>query len=684
MTKTKRTQSIGKKLILMLVGISTLSALITGSVLFAYEWNSAEKDSRNNLTVISETLSPNLTAAILFEDMSTAHELIKPLLMRDSIVYSHVANNNGKVLARVGNEASFLDFNPEKYISVSSDLTYEDQSYGTLHIIEDRSYIDKKSQFYFFFITLVILLNVGICLGISIRLKEKFVAPILQLATLAKKVSHEGNYAIRANRYGDDEITELTDYFNHMLDTIEERDLYLESEVKDRTEEIEKVNFQLRRQAYTDSLTDLPNRHFFYESLRRTIKESFDHNLQFSLMFIDLDGFKEVNDTLGHDYGDLLLIEVSRRLQHCVRESDIVARLGGDEFTLIIKGLNSTDRINLIAEDILSNISKPYQVKDEPVYVSGSLGVALFPADGNNVEDLVKHADQAMYESKHSGRNCYRYFTEALQVDALKRKSMSDELRSAVENNNFELYYQPIVNLNNNTVVKAEALIRWRRNDGQLTPPEDFIPLAEDIGLINEMTDWVSKEALRSALEWRKYADVDFQVSINTSPSLYKGEPTWFDQWLSYLDAQSAPHQLISMEITEGLLMQSDTALKAQLIRLRDHGIEVSIDDFGVGYSSLSYLQKLDIDVLKIDKSFITDLTENSASLALCKAIIVMAHQLDLKVIAEGVETKQQHEILVTVGCDYGQGFFYSKPIPGELFMEKFVTKKLAHAPIIH
>lgn len=676
MNKLKKTGSVGNKLLIMLVGISTLSAMITASVLFVNEWFSATNEQQKNLTSIAEILAPNLITAVMFDDNQTINELIQPLEKRHEIIYSRVVRSDSSIVTSIGDRKTYqtLIESSNEYIIIKKSLVFDEQNFGELLIVADRSYVENRSQFYFYFLVVLILVNFVICLIVSLSLRNKFVAPIIQLASLAKKVSSNNDYSLRAKKISNDEVADLTDYFNQMLDTIEERDQYLESQVSDRTKEIELANKNLRLQAYSDSLTGLPNRHYFYEKLQRTIDYSKRYNLKFSLIFIDLDNFKEINDTLGHDYGDLLLIETSRRLVECVRETDTVARLGGDEFTLIIQDLSSRERINAVADKILKCLSKSFQLKSERVFVSGSIGITVYPADGDSVEALVKHADQAMYESKHAGRNCYRFFTNELQVNAQNKKVLSDDLRCAVYENEFVLHYQPIIELKTGEMAKAEALVRWVHPSKGIIQPTSFITIAEDMGFIYEISSWVAGTALKKSINWRSITGREIPVSINTSPLLYRGSPTWIESWLLSMKDNNIPGKLITIEITESLLMQSNDSIKTQLIKLRDHGVEVSIDDFGVGYSSLSYLQELDIDVLKIDQSFVKRIEKGNDSLALCEAVIVMAHRIGLKVIAEGIETTKQHELLMEAGCDYGQGYYYSEPLSVEAFEERFIT----------
>ncbi len=423
------------------------------------------------------------------------------------------------------------------------------------------------------------------------------------------------------------------------------------------------------KQANFDSLTGLPNRDMFRDRLEQETKKSDRTNHPLALLLIDLDQFKEVNDTLGHDVGDKLLNETAQRISGCVRDSDTVARLGGDEFAVILSELSEHSHAEEIAQKIISKLVEPFHLGDEVIYVSASIGITLYPDDTRNIDALMKNADQAMYVAKNKGRNRFSYFTQELQDAAQARLRLSNDLRGALAADQFKLYFQPIVELGTGKIIKAEALIRWQHPIRGMVSPIDFIPLTEETGLINEIGDWVFKEAARWGSSWRAQFDADFQVSVNMSPVQFKVESLIFaDEWFTHLHEQGLSGNNIVVEITEGLLLNAEPDIMDKLIRLRDAGVQVAIDDFGTGYSSLSYLNKFHIDYLKIDQSFTRDLETDENNIALSEAIIVMAHRLGLKVIAEGVETPGQQKLLADSGCDYAQGYLYSKPVPPEEF----------------
>ena len=425
---------------------------------------------------------------------------------------------------------------------------------------------------------------------------------------------------------------------------------------------------QIWQQANFDHLTELPNWRMFHDRLNQEIKKSRRAGLPLAVLFLDLDHFKEINDTLGHVKGDLLLIEAAQRLLSCVRESDTVARFGGDEFVLILSELGDLDSVERICECILTTLSAPFRLGDETAYVSVSIGITLYPSDATEIETLLRNADQAMYAAKNAGRNRYSYYTKAMQLVAQQRMSLSNDLHSALADNQFWLAYQPIVEFETGLIHKVEALIRWQHPIRGLVSPAEFIPIAEQSGLIVQIGDWVFREAALQVIQWNQIYGKNIQTSINISPVQFRsgnsnnGQSMWFD----YLKELGLSGTNIVMEITEGLLMDASEMIVRKLLAFRDNGIQVSLDDFGTGYSSLSYLKEFDIDYIKIDQSFVRHLEPNSSDLALCEAMIVMAHKLGIKVIAEGVETAEQRDLLIAAGCDYGQGYLFSKPLPAK------------------
>ena len=436
----------------------------------------------------------------------------------------------------------------------------------------------------------------------------------------------------------------------------------------------------IRQQAFYDALTGLPNRRMLRDRLEQEIKRSKRDTQQLGLLFIDLDHFKEVNDTLGHDRGDLLLVEAGRRLKACVRESDTVARMGGDEFTVILTELPGSTYLDGILQKILRTLAEVFQLGTEQVFVSASIGITLYPTDATDIEELFKNADQALYVAKGAGRNRFSFFTPALQEAAQTRVRLAGDLRTALAEQQFRVVYQPIVALATGAIHKAEALIRWHHPTRGLVSPAAFVPIAESSGLIVDIGEWVFQQAVRQVQSWRHTLAPDFQISVNKSPVQFHHDRAGKAPWAAQLAAQGLSGDSIVVEITEGLLLDTSSSVADTLLALRDAGIRVSLDDFGTGYSSLSYLQKFDIDFVKIDQSFVRHLIADSTDLALCKAIIVMAHALGMQVIAEGVETASQRDLLAAAGCDYAQGFFYARPLSApdfEAFMASYTPISL-------
>ncbi|MES2320120.1 MAG: EAL domain-containing protein [Pseudomonadota bacterium] len=422
------------------------------------------------------------------------------------------------------------------------------------------------------------------------------------------------------------------------------------------------------QQANFDALTSLPNRHMFMDRLNNETRKA-DRNAAFlALLFIDLDHFKEVNDRFGHAMGDQVLMEASRRIATCVRGTDTLARLGGDEFTVILAGLDHVGSVERVARSIVALLALPFDLDGEKVFLSASIGIALYPPDAGDVNTLVERADRAMYASKNAGRNRFSYYTPELQEAALARQSIAADLRAAIAAQQFEILYQPIVSLQTGAVHKAEALLRWRHPTRGLLGPAEFIPFAESNGLIVEIGDWVFRQAASQAARWQRLIDPAFQVSVNKSPVQFRRDAGLYESWIAYLAELDLPSNSIVIEITESVLMDGVEQVIERLRQYRAMGLQVSLDDFGTGYASLSHLKRFDIDFVKIDQSFIATLENDDGDLALCEAIIAMAHKLGLKVVAEGVETKVQRALLVDAGCDYAQGYIFARPMPAVEF----------------
>lgn len=418
------------------------------------------------------------------------------------------------------------------------------------------------------------------------------------------------------------------------------------------------------QQANYDTVTGLPNRHLFQSKLEQAARHAARTNHIMALMLIDLDQFKSVNDSMGHRAGDELLGCVATRLLKCSRSADCIARVGGDEFAIIISNINEPSACTDIAINIIKGLEMPFVINGETIFISASIGISLYPSDTENLEDLFKNADQAMYAVKNSGRKNFLYYSRALYDAIHMRLRMIRNLRKGLEESQFKVYYQPIISLKTGLIARMEALVRWIHPVQGIISPDTFIPLAEDTGLIVPMGSWVASQAITQLAYWRKKYAPELKMAINLSPVQLRSQEFYDISWISTLQHEGLNGDALAIEITEGLLLNSEPRVNLNLKMMHQTGIQIAIDDFGTGYSSLAYLRKFNIDFLKIDRSFVDDL--NGVGYELCTAIIAMAHSLGLGVIAEGVETKEQEKLLIELECDYVQGYLYSKPLPAE------------------
>jgi diguanylate cyclase (GGDEF)-like protein/PAS domain S-box-containing protein len=416
-------------------------------------------------------------------------------------------------------------------------------------------------------------------------------------------------------------------------------------------------------QALYDHLTQLPNRRLFKDHLELSMARSNRYGGVVGVMFIDLDRFKLVNDTHGHAEGDELLKSVAQRLSSCMRASDTLARLGGDEFTILLADLRDPEGANVMADKILEELKLPFIVAGQEFCATASIGISIYPRDGDNAETLLKNADIAMYKVKGSGKNGYANFTQEMNSYYYERINLENELRQAIQNSEFELHYQPQINVHLNKIVGMEALIRWRHPTHGLMNPSGFIDMAEELGLIGAITDWVLDEVCSQLVRWRVKGLHDLRIAVNVSPLEFNNEDV-VDRIVSCLARYDLPGRVLDVEITENLLLHDVTDVINKVRLLREHGIRISIDDFGTRYSSLNYLRKLPVDSIKIDKSFVRDLVEHNNFSPIINAIVGIARGFGMMLLAEGVETSHQKIILQELGCEEMQGYFFSKPLP--------------------
>lgn len=428
--------------------------------------------------------------------------------------------------------------------------------------------------------------------------------------------------------------------------------------------EIKRSEERIRYQAQYDALTDLPNRQLFNDRLKMAIAHARRDEIPLGILFLDLDDFKDINDSLGHYHGDLLLQQVAQRLTECCREEDTVARLGGDEFLLIAQFIRKDEpAAAILAQRIMDTLKKPFTLGKKQVYINASIGITLYPDDGIDIETLVKNADVAMYRAKSRGKNQFNLFTDAMNREVLRRITLGNDLRGALERNEFMVYYQPKVDIQTGVVSGMEALLRWKRLKKEMVSPVEFIPLAEDTGVIYPLGEWVLSTACHQAREYGAACQRDLFMAVNLSVKQFRQENlvTIIKKTLNHTGLSP---NLLTIEITENIVITDIEATIKTLKLLKELGIHVSIDDFGTGYSSLSYLKKMPLSELKIDKSFVDDTPHSAEACAIVKTVLSLARSLNLKTVAEGVETEDQLAFLRDEGCDEIQGYLFSKPLP--------------------
>lgn len=437
-------------------------------------------------------------------------------------------------------------------------------------------------------------------------------------------------------------------------------------------------------QANYDAQTGLPNRHCYEDKMEEVILESSKKNTQFALVFIDLDDFKNVNDISGHSTGDKLLKEVADRIQTHVRAEDFVARLGGDEFVVILNNIHDFGYVDVVCKKILNIMRLPFRVDNHDYFISATIGISKYPQHSTKAEELLSFADQAMYEAKRAGRNRFSYFSNEMQESLNKKISLANELRAAINSDQFELMYQPILDLKTLKCIKAEALIRWHHPQKGLINPDEFIGIAEETGMIHQLGRWILNQSIKDMLTLRQHLGKSQQlmIGINISPKQFS-QPLYFDEFVFELKNNQLSPNDVCFEITEGLLLDASQTVTQTISRLKKEGIKFSIDDFGTGYSALGYLKKIDIDYLKIDKSFTRHLDSIINNKVLCESIISMSHKLNIKVIAEGVENEVEEEVLKEIDCDYIQGYLHGKPMHLDALIEGYLNEVVVKIDIV-
>lgn len=655
--------------LLLAQGVVTISALIVLlAIVLGYGYTSFRNDLYNDLGTQATIIERSSTAAILFDDKGTANEILSTLKLMGSINRAYLFKKNGTLLAAYEKEKKLKDpkltalrnaqssFNTHILIK---DIVFDHEMIGTLFIEANLDKLNTRLRLLILAVMIAALMGLIISLLISLKINKFLTQPILALTYLVGRVSSRHDYSVRSSLLTKDEIGSLSDGINAMLGSIELRDERLEKELA-KQKQTEKA---LDRLAYFDTVTALPNRHYFNQQLNKKIAEAVKINKICCLMFIDLDDFKVINDTYGHRVGDQLLADVGLRLKEILKAGDEVFRIGGDEFAILISDNNQFSHARELASKIIRNCAEKFIINNNDLYIGVSIGISGSTQPGIQAADLLRSADSAMYRAKNEGKNNFKFFSKEIDDESHFKNYLETALRSALTRKEFEVYYQPIVNLKSEQIVGFEALLRWHEPIYGDISPVVFIPCAERIGMIISLGEWVLRQACQQQKKLRDEFGIDFMMNVNLSGRQLRE----FDVVHKILDIVSESGinpTALNIELTESVLMDNSQSTINKFHALRAAGVSISIDDFGTGYSSLSYLKRFPINTIKIDRSFIMDISHDSEDQAITLAIIALANTLKLTVVAEGVETVEQKRILRLNNCEKAQGYLFSKPLP--------------------
>ena len=644
-----------------LVVILMLGAMLSGGYVLG------RANLLSDMRVQADMIASQSSAALMFNDTAAASETLAALRASPTVEGAALFDIDGQRVARyTRNEPS-----PDETLD---ETTREDgHRFSTFHLDIFRSVIQGQqgvgmlylradlTPLYFnllvYGLAIVTLGIAALAIGFIVtdRLQRSISTPIVELVAITRAIAEARDYSVRAPQHANDEIGELARSFNEMLIQIEARNHELARETEKR----------LNRLAHFDTVTSLPNRYYFNERLADAVQRAHRFGDSLALLLIDIDNFKIVNDTLGHNVGDELLQRVAILLAQVVRSGDSICRIGGDEFAIILPTVADHEQAGRLAAKCIKAVSGPIDINQREIYVTVSIGISLCPQDTTSASDLIKHADTAMYHAKSRGKNTSQSFLPEMRDKAQKRLNVESGLRHAIERNEFVLHYQPQIHLASGQIAGMEALVRWRHPDLGIVSPLDFIPVAEETGLIVPIGEWVLRTACAQAQVWAQQYTMPLRMAVNLSGHQFRDD-TLVARVLAILSETHLAPDLLELEITESTLMDSGPITISRLQQLRDAGIHLAIDDFGTGYSSMSYLKRFPVGMLKVDRSFIRDLPGDADDAAITQAIIALAHSLRMGVTAEGVETAAQAELLTGMGCTQAQGYYYARPLPAD------------------
>ncbi len=641
------------KQLFAVMGINVLPLLIMSALLYT----NFIADYKNNLIEVVNSkvtlLAATSRSALVFNDSDAVTTLLASLKEYNATRYVQIYDRDMQLFAEYKRPGQVIDMPVEDYkdkaffkndnIYLLQRIVMGDDYLGVIVLSADTNSLVVQKKNYVLIASLVLFISLIMTFVLNWQLQSRLTAPIRALIGLVGYVAENKRYHKRLDSNRDDEIGDLILGVNTMLDTIETH----------KTQLFQRANY--------DELTELPNRHLLMERLSHGIHAAERNKTEIALLFLDLDRFKIINDSLGHRVGDELLVQVAAKLSKTMRRSDSISRWGGDEFVILIENVEQALDVEHIIEKIILELNRPMTVGEHLLHVSTSIGVAFFPKDGKDSLSLLKHADISMYKAKAKGPGKYEYFNSNMLNDSVQRLTMEVQVHKALENKDFFLVYQPQVAVNSECIVGFEALIRWNLN-GRFVPPDEFLPVIEEVGLMYELTLWILAQACKQNASWQKAGLLPVTVAVNF-PASFIMHPDCVKNIQSILSDSGLAPKYLEIELTENTFINSRVTAVSVLRILQDIGINIAIDDFGTGYSCMSYLKDLPIGTLKIDGSFITGLGQSQPNEGIVQSIITLGKSLDMMIVAECVETEQQRCILQRMKCDIIQGYLFSTPL---------------------
>ena len=686
--------SIRWKLTLLIVTISSVSLLLASIAFITSDRINTQQTVSNNLSTMAEIIAANSSAALLFGDTLAAQETLGFLQAQKHIQAAAIYGMEGKLFASYRKNGITIDLpNTDiqsentlfwgDHVELFTHINYQGEQIGVVYLRSNMKAVHDRLIWFLGIVAIVLLVSLLITFILSTRLQRIITDPLLRLSATARQIRTEKNYSLRVIGEGRDELGNLITDFNAMLDEIQSRDTelsehhtLLEERVAQRTRELEIANTKLatsrdhaesvakrmQYHAHHDALTGLPNRILLNDRITTELAHARRNQGMVALLFLDLDRFKIINDSLGHAVGDQLLRIIARRLGNCIREEDTVARLGGDEFMVVLPKISGSSDAGRISRKIIDSLIDPISCNGHQLHITTSVGISIYPYDGTDSETLIKHADISMYRAKELGRNKAVYFTAELNAASRKQLALETNLRQAIAKDQLKLFYQPKIDISRNTIIGVEALLRWEHPTMGMVNPMEFIPVAEDSGLIVPIGEWVLKTAFTQLKQWHNAGFPDLTVAVNLS-SAQLSRPGFEDVVAKALQAADVDAGMTELEITENLAMENIESAIAILEKLKKLGISIAMDDFGTGYSSLSYLRRLPIDIVKLDQSFVREIPGSHEDILIAQTIIAMTQSLNLTLIVEGVENVKQLNFFKQQGCHILQGFLFSKPV---------------------